>query len=161
MTVLITVKNSAGTIKKCIDSVLGLRYGNKKIYVVDAFSTDGTWEILRGYVKKIRLERVRGNIAVGHNHMIRRCSTDFVAFTDADCVVDKEWLRRLVGAFEPGVIATGGIVKTPSESNKLQELIGRELEDRFRSFPRYVSRLPTMSLCVKTRVGRSTCLTEN
>lgn len=154
VTVLVTVKNSANTIKKCIDSILDLNYKNKKIYVTDAFSTDGTWEILKGYGKKIRLERIRGNIAVGHNYMIKRCNTDFVALTDADCVVDKNWLKYLIEAFKSSdAIAVGGMVKTLSK-NKLQELIGRELEDRFKRFPKYVLRLPTMSLCIKTEYAK-------
>jgi GT2 family glycosyltransferase len=156
VTVLVTVKNSVSTIKKCIDSILKLNYPKKKysIFVVDAFSTDGTWEILKKYGKKIRLERVRGNIATGHNYMIKRCNTDFVALTDADCVVDENWLKYLIDAFKPEVIAAGGTPKTLSENNKLQELIGRELEDRFKRFPKYVIRLPTMSLCIRTEYAK-------
>ena len=114
VTVLVTVRNSAGTIKRCIDSLLRLNYRNKKVYVTDAYSTDGTWEILKKYSKKIRLERVRGNIAEGHNYMVKRCKTDFIAFTDADCVVDRNWLKRLVDAFDSdAVVASGGMVRTP------------------------------------------------
>lgn len=160
VTVLVTVKNSAGTIKKCIDSILALDYKNKRVYVTDAYSKDGTWDILKGYGKKIRLERVRGNIAAGHNYMIKRCSTDFVAITDADCVVDKSWLKHLIASLGPGVIAAGGAVKTPSGSNKLQELIGRELEDRYKSFPKYVSRLPTMSLCIRAKDAKENLFDE-
>jgi cellulose synthase/poly-beta-1,6-N-acetylglucosamine synthase-like glycosyltransferase len=155
VTILVTVKNSAGTIKKCIDSLLKLNYRNKKIYVTDAYSTDGTWEILKKYGKKIRLERVRGNIAEGHNYMVKRCKTDFVAFTDADCVVDRNWLKRLIDAFDSqAVVASGGMVKTPRTVNRLQELIGRELEYRFSRLPKYVGRLPTMSLCVRTVIAK-------
>lgn len=161
VTVLVTVKNSAGTIKKCVDSVLDLNYKNKKVYVTDAFSTDGTWEILKGYGKRIRLERVKGNIAIGHNYMIKRCDTDFVALTDADCVVDKNWLKYLIEGFKSSdIVSTGGMVRTPSEKNKLQELIGRELEDRFKRFPRYVSRLPTISLCIRTKDAKENLFDE-
>ena len=47
VTVLVTARNSADTIKKCIDSILSQSYKNKKVYVTDAYSTDGTWEILK------------------------------------------------------------------------------------------------------------------
>jgi len=156
VTVLVTVKNSVSTIKECIDSILRLNYKNKKIYVTDAYSTDGTWQILKKYGKKIKLEKVKGNIATAHNHMIRKCNTDFVALTDVDCVVDKNWLKYLIKAFKSDdILAVGGIVKTPSRAvNKLQELIGRELLDRFQHFPKYVKRLPTISLCIRTEYAK-------
>lgn len=61
VTVLITVKNSSRTIEDCMDSILGMNYRNYKVYVIDAFSTDGTYEILKKYRKKIRLEQFSGN----------------------------------------------------------------------------------------------------
>jgi GT2 family glycosyltransferase len=155
VTILVTVGNNADTIAKCIDSLLALDYKNKKIYVTDAYSTDGTWEILKGYSKKIRLERVKGNIAAGHNHMIRRVNTDLIAFTDADCTVDKKWLTKLVKAISsPHVVASAGYIRTPKGVNKLQNVIGKELEDRFKKFPRYISRAPTMNLCVRTAAAK-------
>jgi GT2 family glycosyltransferase len=161
VTVLVTVRNSAHTIKKCVDSLLKLNYKNKKIYVTDAYSTDGTWEILKKYGKKIRLERIKANIAKAHNYMIKRCKTNFVAFTDADCIVDKNWLKYLIDAFkEEDIIASGGLIKTPNSVNRLQYLIGRDLEDRFRQFPKYVSRFPTMSLCAKTSFAKKILFDE-
>ena len=155
VTVLVTVKNSATTIEKCINSILNLRYKNKKVYVTDAYSTDGTWETLKKYDKKIKIERVKGNIAAGHNYMIKRCNTDFVALTDADCVVDKYWLKNLINAFESDdVLAAGGMIKTPLKVNKLQQLIGKELEERFSHFSKYASRLPTISLCIRTNYAK-------
>ncbi|MBN2203318.1 MAG: glycosyltransferase [Candidatus Aenigmarchaeota archaeon] len=162
VTVLVTVRNSSNTIKKCIDSLLKLDYKNKKIYVTDAYSDDGTFEILKKYGKKIRLERVKGNIAAGHNHMIRRCKSEYIAFTDADCVVQKDWLKKLISAIDSeAVVASGGMVKTPKGVNTLQKLIGRELEYRFSRMPRYVDRLPTISLCVRTRIAKKVLFDED
>jgi GT2 family glycosyltransferase len=162
VTVLVTVRNSVSTIKKCVESLLRLNYKNKKIYVTDAFSTDGTWEILKQYSKKIRLERIKANIAQAHNYMIKNCDTEFIAFTDADCVVDKNWLKYLIEAFkEKDVVAAGGLVSTPKDVNKIQDLIGRELEDRFKHFPKYVSRLPTMSLCARTNFAKRILFDED
>lgn len=155
VTILVTVRNSVHTIKKCIDSLLKLKYKNKKIYVTDAFSNDGTWEILKKYGKRIRLERVRGGIAEGHNYMIKRCNTKYVALTDADCVVDKYWLNHLVDAFkDESIVASGSIGKTPKVVNRLQRLTGLELDNRVRGFPKYISRLPTMSLCILTKYAK-------
>jgi glycosyltransferase involved in cell wall biosynthesis len=155
VTVLITVKNSKETIKNSIDSVLNLNYKNYKVYVVDAFSTDGTYEILKSYGKKIKLEQHKGNPAQAYNYAIKKIKTDFIAFTDGDCVVDRNWLKNLISSFGSEEIgAVVGYCKTPKEVNFLQKLIGIELESRFKRFPKIISRGPTMNLCVKTKIAK-------
>ena len=162
VTINVTVKNAEDTIKKCIDSLLAVDYPRKQIYVTEAYSTDRTYEILKQYGKRIRLERVRGNAPTAHNHVFKKIKTDFIAFTDADCVVDKNWLKHLLKAFvSDDIVAAGGFCKTPRDVNELQKLIGAELEDRFLKMPKYVSRLPTMNLCVRTDVARKVKMNEN
>ncbi len=161
ITIHVTVKNAEATIKKCIDSLLALDYPNKQIYITEAYSTDSTYDILKQFGNKIRLERLRGNAPSAFNHMINKTSTPFVAFTDADCVVDKNWLKNLIKAFNSDeIIAAGGFCKTPNDVNKLQRLIGIELESRFNEMPRYVTRLPTMNLCVRTKIAKKVKMDE-
>lgn len=158
VTVLVTVKNSKDTIENCIKSLLKLNYPNYKIYVTDAFSIDGTYEILKELKKrhpKIMLEQVRGNIGAAHNHMIRKVNTEFVAMTDADCVVDKNWLKNLIAGFDSKeILATAGFNSTARAVNTLQHLIGKEFEDRFRHAPKFIPRAPTMNLCVRTKFAK-------
>lgn len=155
VTVLITVKNSKHTIKNCIDSILGLNYKNYKVYVVDAFSTDGTYEILKSYGKKIKVERYKGNPPKAYNYAIKKIKTEFIAFTDGDCVVDKNWLKKIVSSFESEEIgAVVGFCKTPEKVNFLQKLIGIELESRFKKFPKFISRGPTMNFCVRAKIAK-------
>jgi cellulose synthase/poly-beta-1,6-N-acetylglucosamine synthase-like glycosyltransferase len=159
VTVLVTVKNSKNTIQKCIKSILALNYPYFKVYITDAYSDDGTFEILKKlnkrYPQKIRLEQIRGNIAVAHNYMIKKTNTKFIAMTDADCVVDNNWLKNLISGFKSkDIIATTGFCSTPKLVNRLQKLIGIELEDRFRHAPKFVPRGPTMNLCVKSNYAK-------
>lgn len=159
VTVLVTAKNSSRTIEKCINSLIKLNYKNYFIYVTDAFSTDGTWEILeklkKKYPKKILIERVKGNIAKAHNYMIKKVKTPFIAMTDSDCVVDRNWLKNLISGFtSDDIIATAGYCSTPKKVNYLQKLIGLELERRFKNFPEFISRAPTMNLCVRTKYSK-------
>jgi GT2 family glycosyltransferase len=165
VTVIVTVKNSKDTIGKCINSLLLLNYPNYKIYVTDAFSTDGTYDILKCLQKKnpkkIKIEQVKGNIAESHNYMIRKISTELIAMTDSDCIVDKSWLKNLVLGFNSKeVIATAGFCSTPKGVNNLQNLIGLELESRFKNFPEFISRAPTMNLCVKSSFAKKVKFNE-
>lgn len=159
VTILVTVKNAVRTIEKCVESLMKLNYKNYSVYITDAYSTDGTWEILKKlkkkHGKKLKIERVIGNTAKAHNYMIQRVKTKFIAMTDADCVVDKNWLRNLISGFtSDDIVAAAGYCSTPKTVNKLQKLIGMELEDRFKHFPEFISRAPTMNLCVRTGIAR-------
>jgi len=156
VTVLVTVKNAKETIEKCINSIFRQTYPNFKVFVTDAFSTDGTWEILKRlkkkYGRKLRIERIKGNIARAHNYMVNKVNTKFVAFTDADCIVDKNWLKNLISGFsDEKIIATAGYCGTPKDVNRLQRLIGKELEERFKKRVQFLPHAPTMNLCVRTK----------
>jgi cellulose synthase/poly-beta-1,6-N-acetylglucosamine synthase-like glycosyltransferase len=87
--------------------------------------------------------------------MIRKVKTEFVAMTDADCVVDKNWLKNLIIGFDSReILATAGFNSTPRAVNTLQHLIGKEFEDRFRHAPKFIPRAPTMNLCVRTKFAK-------
>lgn len=163
VTVGVTCKNSRKTIRRCIDSLLSLNYPQNKckIFVTDSFSNDGTYEILKEYGKKIRLEQFKSNIAGGHNFIIKNSNSEIIALTDADCLVDKNWLKELVKMFENKEIgAATGLVKTPKNVNKLQEIIGRELEARYEKFPEFVFRGPTMNLAFRTKLAKKILFDE-
>lgn len=162
VTILISAKNAENTIENCIRSLFKQTYKNKKIYIIDNASTDRTYEILKKIGKKIKLERMSGRVPKVLNHAIDRINTDLIAFTDADCVVDKNWLKNLISGFtSEEIVATAGYCGTPRNVNKLQELIGRELENRWKKFPEFISRAPTMNLCVRTKVAKKLKFDEN
>ncbi len=153
VTILVTIKNSALTIKKCVDSLLRQNYKNYKIYIVDSFSTDGTCEILKRYGKRIKFEQFKSTPPQAYNHAIKKINTTLVAFTDGDCVADRNWLKNLVSGFKSDEIAAvAGFCKTPRNVNFLQKLVGIELENRFKHFPEYIPRAPTMNICVRTKI---------
>ncbi|HDD05207.1 MAG TPA: glycosyltransferase [Candidatus Aenigmarchaeota archaeon] len=163
VTVLVTVKNARNTIKKCVDSLLREGYKKKEIWIVDGGSDDGTYEILKEYEKagKIKLFRVEGSAPVSLNWALKRIRTKYVAMTDADCVVEKNWISELKKAFdEEGVIAAAGYCGTPKELKGLSKVIGEELEWRFKNFPKYISRAPTMNLMFLTKFGKKVMFDE-
>jgi len=154
VTVLLTIRNNVDTIKKCIDSILNQSYRNFDVFVVDAFSDEGTYEILKSYGKKIRLEQLKSNPPQAYNYAIKKISSEIIAFTNGDCVADRDWLRELIKPFEnKDVASVAGIAKNPKNpESKLQEIIGIELEDRYNHFPREILRAPEMNLAVRASV---------
>ncbi len=156
VTILVAVLNKTKTIENCIESLVRLNYPNYKILVLDGGSKDGTYKILQKYQDKIGLHQ----LPIGHsermNWALDHTQTEYLAMTDADCVVDPDWLTKLIKCFdgEENVIAAAGYCGTPKGLSMLQTLIGLELENRFKKFPRYLYRAPTMNLCLKTNIAR-------
>jgi len=95
VSVIVPVYNAEKTISMCIESLLNMEYSNKEIIVVDNGSTDKTVEIARKYNVKILSER-RRNSYIARNTGVREAHGEIIAFTDADCVVDKFWCKNLV-----------------------------------------------------------------
>lgn len=49
ISVIIPNYNGAKYLKQCLDSVVSQDYANKEIIVVDGYSTDGSWDIIKEY----------------------------------------------------------------------------------------------------------------
>lgn len=159
--VIVAVFNKKDTIEKCINSILNAEWNNKTIIVIDNMSTDGSYEILKKFNDYIKLFRIKGGLSQVFNYGISKVDTDLIAFTDADCVVDKFWIKELVAAYDDFAIATAGYCGTPDDVSLLQKLIGIELENRFKKFPTNIRRAPTMNLSVKTRFAKKVMFDES
>jgi GT2 family glycosyltransferase len=73
------------------------------------------------------------------------------------------WLKELMRGFceEPDSIAVAGYVGTGPGLPLFATLIGVELEERYKHFPKYISRSPTMNLCVRTEAARTVRFDES
>ncbi len=151
VTVLITVKNSADTMERCIESLLKLDYSRYEILVVDAYSDDGTYEILKSFGKKIRLYQKEGWAPEAYNWALDKINTDYTALIDGDNEVKKDWLKKLMSGFEPGVAEVAGSIANP-KSNGLQDLLGRELEYKYSKMGKYIDKAPTMNVAFRTEL---------
>lgn len=129
---IVPVFNGAETIEACLESLLALDYpaGHREFIIVDNASTDRTPEILSCYRDKIRitLEAKKGP-AAARNKGLRSAHHEIVAMTDADCVVDRQWLRKLVGPLhDPSIGLVGGTILSKRPGNAV-ELFGERIHD--------------------------------
>ena len=78
-----------------------------EVVVVDAGSTDGTWEVLKDQQNKtsnrdfkvIALQEVRCNVARGRDLAIEAAAGDVIVSTDIGCEWRPKWLEELVTPF--------------------------------------------------------------
>jgi len=114
VTIVIPAKNAQSSMNKCLDSVLKLDYSPYEVIVINDGSTDNTAGILDAYpgIKVINTSGV--GPAKARNTAVKQARGEFIAFTDADCYADKDWLTELIAGFTAADIASVGGCQRPA-----------------------------------------------
>lgn len=105
VSIIVAARNEAKTLPRLLDSLLACEYLNTQIIIIDDHSTDATAQVVSTYtssnVRLLQLADVstKGSkkqaIAYGMQHAIG----EIILFTDADCVVPKQWIHSAVAEF--------------------------------------------------------------
>lgn len=156
VSVVVAAYNMKQTVGACLDSLLAQKYPKDQVelIVVDNVSTDGTAGVLRAYEGRVRIlhERKRGP-AAARNAGLAVAQGDLVAFIDADCIADDEWLRNIVQPLDDlSVGIAGGTIYATRPCNWV-ERFGEAIHDHRQSIevfrPPYVI---TMNWCSRLAV---------
>src|SRR5262249_12963990 len=138
VSIVVASYNSARTLKPCLESLRSLNYPDYEVILVDDGSTDATPQIAAevrwtdapresatessgaeaphqlvtssrdGKFLYLRHQKNLG-LSVARNTGIAAAVGDVIAFTDADCRVDEDWLYYLIGDLvNSGFAAMGG-----------------------------------------------------
>ena len=97
-----TVLNADGHVADFLESVAAQSRPPDEIVVVDGGSTDGTLETLRSAPGITLIEEAGAGIARGRNVAIAATTHDVIAVSDADCLLEPDWLERLMVPLEAG-----------------------------------------------------------
>ncbi len=134
VSVIVTVLNRRNEMEICLNSLLSQNYRNYEIIIVDGGSGDGTLEMLKSYQKKNKKLSVlvdkRPNRNCGRNVGIEKAKGEILAFTDSDCVPEKNWLSEIVKPFTKKEI--GGVIGTTVADKK--GLFWYHMENKYLQF---------------------------
>jgi cellulose synthase/poly-beta-1,6-N-acetylglucosamine synthase-like glycosyltransferase len=101
VSVVVPVRDGESMIAACLDSILATDYppNRREILVVDNGSTDGTAALIRS--KPVRyLREPKPGVSNARNRGIAESTGEILAFVDADCLVEPQWLTELIRPFE-------------------------------------------------------------
>jgi len=120
--VVIPVYNRKNFIEQCLSSVLQQQFsGDYEVIVIDDGSTDGTGEILKQFLPKIRLHTHGKNegLSSARNRGIQLSQGRFIAMLDSDCVAAPDWLEKIIQPFDAdsGIMIVGGHVNDAPPRN--------------------------------------------
>ncbi len=123
VSVLICTRDRPEHIGTAIRSIRLNSYSNFELVIVDQSGNDKTERIVNEYIKtspKIRYFRICSQGAgKAKNFGIKNCQGEIIAFTDDDCVVDDEWIEKIVSTFQrdPNIVIVFGSVLAPPGYN--------------------------------------------
>ncbi len=101
VSLVLTVRNEAQSIQSLFESIAQLTSLPNEVVVVDGGSSDETVSLLYTFAKKwselhIRVIEKPSSIPEGRNVGIRAAKFDWLAITDAGCVLNHNWLEELL-----------------------------------------------------------------
>lgn len=120
VSIVIPVCNEERFMSQCVSSLKALDYPADRFEVIfaDGRSTDRTADIARSHGFSV-VDNPGLKISAGRNAGFAASRGEIVAFTDADCVFDPQWLRKAVQHFRtrPDVGGLSGPTPAPPDQN--------------------------------------------
>jgi cellulose synthase/poly-beta-1,6-N-acetylglucosamine synthase-like glycosyltransferase len=143
VSVIVPVRDGESTIATCLDAILATDYpeDRREVLVVDNGSSDGTAALVRSRPVRYLHEPKRG-VSNARNRGVAESRGKILAFIDADCLVEPQWLAELVHPFEdPEVGAVAGDLRhvdpTTAAERQAARLLGNWQRFAFTSNPAY------------------------
>jgi len=139
VSVIIPVYNDENRIINCVDSVFNQEQSgySLEVIVVDNGSTDRTLTVLKNELQP-KYERLIVEVCstpgsyAARNAGLAICSGEFVAFTDSDCIVSKNWIENHLKTIKRNENSVGaGEVTFFPESGKTTEQSALDFETMF------------------------------
>jgi glycosyltransferase involved in cell wall biosynthesis len=96
VSVIVACYNGGRTLQPCLDSLGRLHYPSYEVIVVNDGSTDITPQVISHYKNFHPLTQTHQGLSVARNAGLFAGDGEVVAFTDADCRADEDWLYYLV-----------------------------------------------------------------
>jgi len=127
VSIIIPAYNAEETIEKCLKSLTELYYpGEYQVILVNNRSTDSTVNLARKYNVKIIDACSLQSSYYARNVGIAHSNAQIVAFTDSDCIADKNWIHYLAKTMmqDPQIGGIGGRILYMM-NNKLESIFAK------------------------------------
>jgi glycosyltransferase involved in cell wall biosynthesis len=168
ISVVVIARNEERNIAACLQSLAEQDYPREhmEIVVVDNASTDSTPEIIADFALRVpvvrRVVNARRGVAASRNFGVLSARHGAIAFIDADCVAQADWLTRLAQAYveerarDASVAAVGGPNICPADATFFRRAVDVALssfwghrgsvQNRAYASRRDVDHLPTLNI---------------
>jgi cellulose synthase/poly-beta-1,6-N-acetylglucosamine synthase-like glycosyltransferase len=125
VSIIIPVKNEERILGRCLESIGHLEYPKHRLEVIvaDSLSNDRSREIAQQHGARVVPNR-KQTVVSGRNCGLASAQGEFIAFTDADCIVRRDWLKAGLNAFQhEGIAGVGGVTLFPDDATAFQKAV--------------------------------------
>lgn len=156
ITVVVPTFNGQSRISECLDALLSQTFSRQfRILVIDDGSTDKTGNVIKQYSNVDYCYQENKGASAARNKGIELSNSEFIVFTDDDCVPEECWLEKLMEPFEriPDLTAVKGAYLTRQDS-LVAQFVQFEYEDRYELLKRskFIDFIDTYSACFRRDV---------
>ncbi|MDL5047222.1 glycosyltransferase [Oscillatoria amoena NRMC-F 0135] len=124
VSVVVCSYNGAKTLDACLQSLTEVDYPDYEIILVDDGSTDRTPEIAREFPHVRHIRQVNKGLSYARNVGWQNATGEIVAYTDSDCMADRDWLYYMVATLTSGQFAgVGGPNISPPAQDWIQACV--------------------------------------
>ena len=117
VSVIIPVFNEESRIGLCLERLSKQQILPYQVIIVDNASTDGSSGIIQGFIEThpdmnfILLNEMKKGISSARNKGLQHADGDIIAFTDADCLPQEDWIKNMIELHKTDEIdGIGGVV---------------------------------------------------
>ena len=124
VSVIVCSYNGGATLAACLDSLGRIDYPDYEIILVDDGSTDNTREIAARFPQVRYLHQTNHGLSHARNSGATAAKGEVFAYTDSDCMADRDWLYYLIATLLSGDYAgVGGPNVPPPAQNWVQACV--------------------------------------
>ena len=126
ISVVVCAYNAADTIDECLTSLAALTYPRTQLIVINDGSCDDTSAIARRHPGVLVIDLLNGGLSAARNAGLAAATGTIVAYTDADCRVDRDWLTYLVQPLlHSDAVGAGGPNVVPADDPWVAQCVAR------------------------------------
>ena len=124
VSVIVCSYNGAPTLAACLESLGKIDYPAYEVILVDDGSTDDTPQIAARFPNVRYLRQDNHGLSHARNTGAAAAKGEVFAYTDSDCMADKDWLYYLIGTLLSGKFAgVGGPNVSPPAQDWMQACV--------------------------------------
>ena len=129
ISVIVQVLNMKKTIRKTLESLIVLDYPKDRIeiIVVVGMSKDGTREIVKEYSVQMVDQEGKG-LNSARNTGIKYSTGELLAYTDGDCVIPRDWAKKIANNFDDPVT---GFVGGTMQGYDTRSILSNYMDESF------------------------------
>ena len=104
ISIIVPIFNAEHYLKACVESLLAQTYPDIEIALVDDGSTDGSLAIAKTFAKQDKrvlvLPQPHAGQSVSRNFGMAKTHGEYIAFVDADDLLEPDWCERHLSAID-------------------------------------------------------------